>query len=55
MKEDSELVFGEMMTDRGSEVDKGLSGRKYRREEVSSIGGRTVNYLLHGNASPDPV
>jgi hypothetical protein len=43
MKEGSELVFGEMMTDRGWDVDKELSGRKYRREEVSSIGGRAVN------------
>jgi len=55
MKEDSELVFGEMMTDRGRDVDKELSGRKDRREEVSSRGGWTVNCLLRGDASPDPV
>ena len=59
MKEGSELVFGEMMTDRGWDVDKELSGRKYRREEVQySIvdrreGPLTASYV--GDASPDPV
>jgi hypothetical protein len=54
MNEDSELVFGEMMTDRGSEVNKGLSGRKYRREEVSSIGLTTSYVAMHPQAPSNP-